>query len=66
MLNEESPAFRRGSVKAATGSGGGQKNDDHDFSSIIANDYSKGPMTVTVATSDKYFQTSGCDWTKVG
>lgn len=43
-----------------------QKNDDHNFGSIIANDYSKGPMTVTIAKTDKYFQTNGCTWTKVG
>jgi len=35
--------------------------------SIIANDNSKGPTTVQIATGDKAFKTSGCaNWTKVG
>lgn len=61
--------IQSGKYKTAGGDGcywERQKNDDHNFGSIIANSYSKGPMTVTIKSSDAYFQTSGCTWTKAG
>lgn len=42
-----------------------EKNTNGDFDSILANDYSKGPTTVTIKSSDGAFKTTGCEpWSK--
>lgn len=43
-----------------------QGGDDGSFSDIIDNNFAEGPATVTIKASDKFFETSGCDWAKVG
>lgn len=41
------------------------KSADGSMGSIIANEDAEGPTIVTIAPTDKYFQTSGCaDWVK--